>query len=117
MQCFVPERKEIGIYAHVGWEKRNRGNSVRYLPRLHNLYLSQAVPGSFTCKDKALLGIGNTQASPPRTTFAKILRHCAPFLPRFFNIFKGFKKLFACFYFILNRAVYRIARNLGIIAK
>lgn len=130
--CFYPQNKSLTwlcavlcFRKKVNWDLCSRrrgegeqGNCVTYLPWLHNLHLSQVVPGSFSCKDKALFDNGNIQASTTRTTFTKILRHCVPFPPSFFNTFRFFLLLlFACSYFVLNHAVYRIARNLGITAK
>lgn len=102
--CFYPQNKSLTwlcavlcFRKKVNWDLCSRrrgegeqGNCVTYLPWLHNLHLSQAVPGSFSCKDKALFDNGNIQASPTRTTFTKILRHCVPFPPSFFNTFRFF---------------------------
>jgi len=84
-------------------------------PGMHDLHLSRVVPGSFTCKGKAFIGIGGIQASAPRTTFAKILRDIALFPPTNFTLLKIFL-LPVYLYFVLNHAVYGTARNLEIIS-
>lgn len=49
-------------------------------PGMHDPHLSQVVPGSFSCRGKASIDIGSIQASPPGTTFAKVLGDCGHFL-------------------------------------
>lgn len=56
-------------------------------PGMNGPCLSRVVPGSFTCKGKASIDIGSIQASPPMTTFAKVLGDGVPFPPTFFTLF------------------------------